>query len=248
MDAILAFHSIDASRSVLSYAPDELARLLDALLEQGVRFAPLRDLLAAPDDPRPRVAITFDDGLRSVRVSALPLLAARRLPFTVFVVSGFVGRDNRWPSQPAGIEPFDLMDWRELEELRDAGAGIGGHTATHARLRGLDAAALAREIDDSRRAIEDRLSVAVASFAYPYGVHDAAAVARVRSVHEIAVTTRLRFCGEPPAARDRHLLPRLDGWYLRAPQRLPPLFSARSRARLAWRALLRAARGAAYGS
>src|SRR5688572_13678458 len=133
MDAILAFHSIDDSGSVLSYRRDELAALLDGLREEGVALVPLGELLVPRRDGRHRVALTFDDGLRSV-LDALPLL--RGVPATIFVVAGRVGLDNRWPSQPAGIARFELLTWPQLAELRDAGFEIGGHTATHPDLRG----------------------------------------------------------------------------------------------------------------
>jgi len=247
MDAILAFHSIDDGGSVLSYRAVELGRLLDLLREEGVGLARLDELLAPAADGRHRVALTFDDGLRSVHRHALPLLAAASAPFTVYVVSDWVGRDNRWPSQPPGIPRFELMDWSELAELRAAGASIGGHTAGHVRLRGLAAAELARELDDSRRRIEERLGESVRHFAYPYGAHDRASVARVRAGYATAATTRLSFLREPAARRDPHLLPRIDAWYLREPDRRLPLFGARSRGRIALRALLRRAKGAVYG-
>ncbi len=246
MDAILAFHSIDDSGSVLSYRQDELARLIGGLRAEGVRFARLGELLAPADDSLPRVAITFDDGMRSVRKAALPVLWKSRVPFTVFVVSQWVGRDNRWPTQPAGIPRFELMDWSELEELCAAGGEIGDHTANHVHLRGLALEELERELDDSRRALEDRLNVEVRHLAFPYGSHDAGAVAHVREGYDAAVTTRLAFLPEP-AARDLHLLPRLDAYYLRDPSRCLPLFGTRSRARLALRALLRRVKGAVYG-
>jgi peptidoglycan/xylan/chitin deacetylase (PgdA/CDA1 family) len=253
VDAILAFHSIDDGGSVLSYRRNELAQLIDGLRAEGVRFATLDELLApAPatstaSSRAHRVAITFDDGFRSVREQALPVLAAASVPFTVFVVSDWVGRDNRWPSQPAGIARFELMGWKELAELRAAGVELGGHTANHVHLRGLAAAELARELDDSKRRLEQELGAAVRHFAYPYGSHDAASVAQVRAGYASAVTTKLAFLPEPPSARDRHLLPRLDAWYLREPARRLPLFGGRSRARLAWRALLRKLKGAAAG-
>jgi peptidoglycan/xylan/chitin deacetylase (PgdA/CDA1 family) len=251
VDAILAFHSIDDSGSVLSYRRDELARLIDGLRAEGVAFVPLDELLGSAgggaSGGAKRVALTFDDGLRSVREAALPLLQRERVPFLTYVVSGRVGSDNRWPTQPPAIPRFELMDWKELEELRDAGVGIGGHTASHPHLRGLADGELAREVDDSRHALEQRLGVAVRHFAYPYGSLDERSVARVRAGYASAVTTRLAWLPEPAAARDACRLPRLDTWYLRAPERRLPLFSAATRRWIAWRALLRRVKGAVYG-
>ncbi len=258
MDAILAFHSIDDSQSVLSFHPAQLERLLDGLLEEGVTFVPLAELAGGAGtgaavaatlvaSASPRVALTFDDGLRSVHAAVLPRLAARKLPFTVYVVTDWVGRDNRWPSQPSGIPRFELMGWSELAELQAAGAQIGGHTANHVHCKGLSDAEAVRELVASKRALEQRLGQPVTHFAYPYGTFDPPALARVRSTYESAVTTRLGYL-PAMAARDRHRLPRLDSWYLREPARRLPLFAPRTRAWIAWRALLRRAKGAVYGA
>ena len=245
LDAILTFHSIDDSGGLLSYPERELARLLDGLLEEGVAIVPLAQLLAKPPGARRRVALTFDDGLKSVRSAALPLLKARALPFTLFVVTDFVGRDNGWPSQRKGIARMPLLDWRELEELRDAGAEIGSHSASHVALRGLSEAGWTHELADSKRYLEDRLGIAAASFAYPYGVHDDESVARVSACFERAVTTRLAYVrsGEPPAR-----LPRLESHYLQPASRWRPLFGWRARFGIGLRACARSLRGARQGS
>ena len=250
MDALLAFHGIDDSGAVLSYSPDDFERLLDGLLAEGVAVVALDELLA-PAAPAAgaahRVALTFDDGFTSVHAEALPRLARRKLPFTVYAVADWIGRDNRWPTQAKGIPRFTLMDATQLRELAASGATIGGHTATHADCRGLDEAALRRELRDSKETLQQLLQREVRHFAWPYGRFDAAADAAMRPHWSSAVTTRLAYL-PVPAARDAHALPRLDTWYLRAPQRRLPLFAPTTRAWIAWRRALRAVKGAAYGS
>jgi peptidoglycan/xylan/chitin deacetylase (PgdA/CDA1 family) len=54
------------------------------------------DLLAKGRMPPRAVCITFDDGYRSVHDLALPILKEFKLPATVFVTSGYVGRGNMW--------------------------------------------------------------------------------------------------------------------------------------------------------
>ena len=68
---------------------DALARThevvgLEALLSDG------------RDAARPRVAITFDDAYRGCVTLALPELARRQLPATVFVTPGLLGKDGCW--------------------------------------------------------------------------------------------------------------------------------------------------------
>ena len=47
-------------------------------------------------DARPAVVLTFDDGFGDVYDNAWPLLRERRLPFTVYVASAFVGGTMHW--------------------------------------------------------------------------------------------------------------------------------------------------------
>ncbi len=69
--------------------------------------------------PRP-VAITFDDGDRSLLEHALPVLRRFGQRATLFVVSGRVG--GPW-------EGLDMMSWAELRELADSGVfAIESHT------------------------------------------------------------------------------------------------------------------------
>jgi len=235
LDAIFTFHSIDVGGSVLSYAPDDLRRLAEGLLAEGVRLVPLDEILhPAPDGP-PRAALTFDDGFRSVHSRALPVLAELGAPATVYVVSGWVGRDNRWPGQ-GKVPRFELMSWSELAELRDAGFAIGCHTANHVRLDRLAEAEWRCELEDSRAALADELGTEVRHFAYPCGIYDGRALQRVSELYDTAVTTEMRFLPEP---REAHRLPRIDVYYLRDPARRLPVFGARTRRYLAARAFLR---------
>jgi peptidoglycan/xylan/chitin deacetylase (PgdA/CDA1 family) len=239
MDAILTFHSVDDSGSVLSYRPDDFAALVDGLLAAAVRIVPISALLAGGASPHDRVALTFDDGIRTVRTAALPVLARHRLPATVYVVSAWTGRTNRWPTQPSSAPTFDLMGWDELAELRDAGIEIASHGVAHAPMDTLTPSELTAELVDSKRSIEDALQVEARHFAYPYGACNADVAAAARRVYASAVTTRLQRL-RPTSIP--HLLPRLDTYYLQGPWARRRLFGLVSRSRLRVRGWLRSVR------
>jgi peptidoglycan/xylan/chitin deacetylase (PgdA/CDA1 family) len=65
-----------------------------------------------------------------------------------------------------GEEP---LSWDQAAIMHHAGVEIGVHTHSHPSLPRLSAEAVASEIRTAQRLIEDRLSVAVQTLAYPFG-------------------------------------------------------------------------------
>ncbi|MFZ5610040.1 MAG: polysaccharide deacetylase family protein [Pseudomonadota bacterium] len=239
MRAIITFHSIDDKATVLSYPPRRFARLLEALAHAGVPIRDLDALLA--DEAADGVALSFDDGMRSVFTAALPILKDHGAPAHLFLTTGQVGGDNLWPGQPAGAPRYDLLDWGQIEALHEAGVRIESHSASHPDFRALSEAAMTAECEAADEAIATRLYRRPRYFAYPYGYHDA----RVRRImgarYRACLTTELRFLTsrDTPAA-----LPRLDSYYLGSPWLYRHLAAPHSRAYLALRHALRRLRGA----
>ena len=212
MRAILTFHGIGPGTDPLSFHPDSLVHLLDALAASGHRVVPLTELLAHPGVPD-QVALTFDDALASVVEEALPVLARRDLVATVFVVTDYLGRDNGWPSQPASVTRVPTMGWGELEALLEAGWDVGSHTATHPDVRGLPESQLEDEIGGAVATIRARLGTDPVALAWPCGLSDAPARAVAERHHRWGLGTRL--APLDPAVDHPLTLPRLDAYYLR---------------------------------
>jgi peptidoglycan/xylan/chitin deacetylase (PgdA/CDA1 family) len=76
-----------------------------AWLSRRYRFVPLAELVSALEQrtplTEPGVVITFDDGLRNVLRSALPILRKHGAPATVFVCSDYVNRGPLWTDEVA---------------------------------------------------------------------------------------------------------------------------------------------------
>ncbi|WP_295393476.1 polysaccharide deacetylase family protein, partial [uncultured Thiodictyon sp.] len=151
-----------------------------ALLKRlGCSVLAMDEVLACVTGERPvpprAVAITFDDGYDNFYEVALPQLQRHGFPATVYVVAGLVGRAAAW--LPAdGLPAAPLMGAGRLREIRQAGIQIGSHAMSHCPLAGLAAAALAAELTDSRRVLEDLLGEPIRHLCYPYGSHDLAVV------------------------------------------------------------------------
>lgn len=242
MAAILTYHSLDASGSVLSTPPDVFATQMHILVEGGVRVVPLADLpRVASERPasHPVVALTFDDGFRNVYEHALPVLVALGLPATVFVVTDYCGRTSSWPGQLAGLVQRPLLGWPEIREMARAGIAFGSHSRSHADLRRLDAGEIETEMIGSKGAIEDSLGQPVNTFAYPFGAEDARVRERARAHFSLACGTTLGYVG---AGSDPFALERLDMYYFRRPALVRRLFAPDVRAYVAMRRGLRAVR------
>jgi glycosyltransferase involved in cell wall biosynthesis/peptidoglycan/xylan/chitin deacetylase (PgdA/CDA1 family) len=118
--------------------------------------------------PARAVVITFDDGYADTAELAAPLLEARGLGATVFLVSGRMGGTNDWGTVSA-TTGRPLMSWDQARELAGRGFELGAHTESHPHLPELDGQDAVREIAASRAGVEEAVGVPVRHFAYPYG-------------------------------------------------------------------------------
>jgi peptidoglycan/xylan/chitin deacetylase (PgdA/CDA1 family) len=189
---VLGWHRVDDSGSELSTRPDVFEQQLDALERVGAVVLPLADAVrgaAAGDLPDRAVTLTFDDGYASVLDVAWPRLRERGLPATLFVVSGYLAGAHHFPWDGAGGEHTRLADADAVRVAARDGLDIGSHTVSHRWLPDLPAVELARELGESRRALERLLGRVVDAVAYPVGgwnqrVRDAAA----RAGYQLGVT------------------------------------------------------------
>ncbi len=118
--------------------------------------------------PHKSVVITFDDGYMDNYESALPILREYNFPATVFVVSSLVGKTNNW-MRADGYPEKPLMGWHEIEKMKGNGITVGSHTVNHYHLSHLSLEDAKREIEDSKKFLEDKLGIPINHFAYPHG-------------------------------------------------------------------------------
>jgi peptidoglycan/xylan/chitin deacetylase (PgdA/CDA1 family) len=230
--AILTYHSIDDSGSVISMPPATFRRHMNFLAEAGVPVVPLAQALTQPGS----VAITFDDGFANVIDHAVPVLAQHNFPATIFLVANYCGRQNNWPGQSydkASILP--LMSWEQAAALPKS-ITLGAHTVNHPDLARLDPAECERELRECRDQIEHRLGRPPRWLAYPYGSSSAQVQQIASRYFDLAVGTTLRFLPAHPNPMD---LPRIDTYYLRDPFPIERLLTPMGSAYISVRNLLR---------
>lgn len=154
-----------------------------------------------------RVLVTIDDGLRSVRDVALPILREYQIPAVVFASAGFVGLDDG----RGGKGPSEgYMDWNDLELLVRNGVSVQSHGWAHHAVTRLSATGLNEALAGSKSLLEERLGQSVFAFAYPFGTRadfdlDTARAAE-RAGYRLAFTSQH---GQVETGTNRHLLPRV---------------------------------------
>jgi peptidoglycan/xylan/chitin deacetylase (PgdA/CDA1 family) len=102
--SLLMFHRVRAGEAP-EFAPNHgitvsaafLARIIDLLLERGyelVTMAEAERRIAEGDASRKFANLSFDDGYRDTLEVALPVFAARRVPMTVYLTTGFLDGEH----------------------------------------------------------------------------------------------------------------------------------------------------------
>lgn len=212
--AILTYHSLDDSGSVVSVSPSLFSSQMAALSDAGWRGVSMSDAIDERNRsgcwPDRSVVITFDDGFANFAQFGIETLKRHGFGATVFVISAYVGGRNNWAPPPDGLGERTLMSWTELVRATHAGVEIGAHTQSHADLTKLSPERIEDELRGSKDEIEERLNRPVRTFAYPYGSNSDTAQDCAAQLFDAACTTVLaRASVELPT-----MLPRVDAYYL----------------------------------
>lgn len=171
---VLTYHNIDippkqAKLKTLYVKPSKFKTQLSILKRFGYRTP---DLDSITFDRR-EVILTFDDGYKDFLENALPIIKQYGFKAVMFVVVDFVGSYNHWDWQKLNVKK-PLMDWQDINYILKQGVEIGSHTLTHPSLREIDIKEAEREIEFSKKKLEDKLGVEIKSFCYPYGHYNQA--------------------------------------------------------------------------
>lgn len=167
-------HTVTESLPILAYnriCTESFQQQLQYLKESGYYSVSWEDWqnakLAKIPLPGKAVLLTFDGGYLDFFNHTFPLLKRFDFTATVFLVAESIGKTNSW--EKADSEQVQLMGWREIRQLRDAGIEFGSMSATYQPLTGLSPTEIVREGAKSRAILERGLGKAVKCFAYPYG-------------------------------------------------------------------------------
>lgn len=171
---ILLYHHVDSDTPPsTSISPQDFTGHLEYLRDNDFTVMNLPEMLDALSQKRPvpdkTVAITFDDGYISIYDTAFPLLQEFGYPFTLFVSTGPIDRQQR-----------NYMSWDNIKEMSDAGVTIANHLVEHPYMLERSAGEkesiwldrLRIEILAAEKSIETHTGQKQRLLAYPYGEYD----------------------------------------------------------------------------
>jgi peptidoglycan/xylan/chitin deacetylase (PgdA/CDA1 family) len=123
------------------------------------------------------VIVTFDDGFQSTAENAIPELVRRRIPSTIFVPTGYLGRHPQWTDAPDyGDRTQTVMTAEQLQRISSALTSVESHTVTHPKLPLLTAEDAKRELSKSKCELEALLRRKITLLSFPYGAYNPALV------------------------------------------------------------------------
>jgi peptidoglycan/xylan/chitin deacetylase (PgdA/CDA1 family) len=118
---------------------------------------------------RPTVVVTFDDALQCVFDHALPVMRRLDIPATIFVPTGFAGREPGWIDPERRAHSGRVLRPDTLAACDPRWVQLASHSVSHPFLAGLDRAAVRDELVWSKRALETWTGMPVRLFSFPYG-------------------------------------------------------------------------------
>jgi len=166
---VLVYHKVDdkVEWGLTRVHPNAFKRQINLLQERNYKFVTISELYGSKESDKV-VAITFDDAYRSAYTHAFPILKELNAPATIYVITDYVGKENKWDLNVGNVT-FQHTSWQELEELKENGWEIGSHTLTHRDMRKLDIEELKKEFSASKELLESKLNISVKSISFPFG-------------------------------------------------------------------------------
>ena len=186
---VLVYHDIGPQpKGRMQIAVSKFEEQMRYLKAEGFTAVTLREFMEYTQLrrqlPPKSVVIGFDDGYKSFRQHAYPVLKALGFTATLFVYTDYVGAGR------------NALSWKELRDLVAEGFDVQAHSKSHADLRrqpGEAEALYARRMVSELRVADDlfkqHLGGSRQALAYPYGYTDDELIRHVKQHGYVAAFT-----------------------------------------------------------
>lgn len=154
----LMFHSVHMdgtnTQGIYGISLSRLGELVQELKKMEIRFQRFEEAFEGNDSS---VSLTFDDGHKDNFSLAFPMMIQAEVPFTIFVVSDFIGKKG-------------YLNEKEIQELSQSSlVTIGTHGKTHQPLTDLSLQEAQKELSESKRRLELLIHQPVEVMSFPHG-------------------------------------------------------------------------------
>ena len=199
---ILSFHRVSRLRPEhwMTISPETFERLMRAV-KRRYRIVSLEEvdrLLASGEDVGPTTAVSFDDAYGCNHTYAVPVLRKLEIPATFFVSSEFVDSRTPFPHDVRrGFHDIPSFTSAQLREMAtDSSLEIGSHSVSHVDFSTRPATeTIARELSESRSALEAITGRPVRRFAIPFGGRAHCTPEVIRAARELGYERLYSFFG-----------------------------------------------------
>ena len=171
---IIQYHHVDTdSPAVTSVTPTQFAEQMQYLADNDFKVIKLSALIEAlrvkKSLPEKTIAITFDDGYKSIFENAHPILKKHDFPYAMFIAI-----------KPIEMKYRNMMSWPQINKIANEGAEIMNHSYGHDHLirRLTDEtqadwlARIQNNIEKTEAVIKKHTGQSHKVLAYPYGEYN----------------------------------------------------------------------------
>lgn len=170
---------------------EKFNRQMSYLQENGYKVVPLAELVAQLKSKKPleskTVAITIDDGYRTIYTNAWPILKKYKYPFTVFLYAEGIEKGYK-----------NYLTWEQVKEMRLAGVDFQDHSYSHNRLADWPKGMSEKEyrqwihtdLVHSVTVLKEKLGKNPVFFALPYGEYNRLVMEEARAIGYEAIFTQ----------------------------------------------------------
>jgi peptidoglycan/xylan/chitin deacetylase (PgdA/CDA1 family) len=171
--SVLGYHDFSETlpETAMRIRTSKFRLQMETIRQLGITVISLADFVAwkmgEQKIPEKSLLLTFDDGWKSVYTDAFPILREFGYPYTLYLYKNYVDGGGKALTTPM------------IQEMVKAGATLGSHSISHPypitvkkfHKKGPDAydAFLRKEMGESKRFLESKFAVKVATYAYPGG-------------------------------------------------------------------------------
>lgn len=172
---ILCYHNLNPTkRGSMNMTPEKFESQIKYLQDNHFNIIPLTQVVeylkgkrdSLPSKP---IAITVDDGWKSVYSYMRPIILKHKIPVTLFIYPQTISAGK------------NSMTWDELNDLQQTGLfDIQSHTYDHPNFKVLKRKFSSSKFDDyvrmqlvkSKKILEDKMGKKIALLAWPFGIYN----------------------------------------------------------------------------